>query len=108
MKLLKIIPFLLFYIKEVVLSNFIVAADILSPRLRATPEIVEIPLEPERSDLQLYILSCLVTMTPGTLTVDISPDKDIMTLHVMYAANPEAVIAHIKHNYERRVCDVVS
>ncbi len=108
MKLHKLIAFIPFYVKEVVLSNFNVASDILSPRLRATPAIVEVPLDPGHTDLQLYILACLVTMTPGTLTVDISPERDRMTLHVMYAADPQAVVVSIKENYERRVCDVLS
>lgn len=106
MRLFNLIEFFFFYLYEVILSNLKVAADVLTPRLIATPQIVEVPLDPGISDTQAYWLACLVTMTPGTLTLDISPAKDRLILHVMYADSPQEVVAHIKQSFERRVRNV--
>lgn len=94
--------FLPFYVFEVVRSNFRVAYDILTPRDHFQPAIVTIPLEP-MSDLQLLMISNLVTMTPGTLTLDVSEDKRQLTIHAMYADDIEALIRDFKTNFEPRV-----
>jgi multicomponent Na+:H+ antiporter subunit E len=88
MKLLsKIVPLLLFlpfYIKEVVLSNLRVAHDVLTPRHRMRPAVFSIPLE-GLNDRQILALANLITMTPGTLSLDVSQDKRLLYIHAMYA-----------------------
>lgn len=106
MKILKLLEFLLFYAGEVLVSNLRVARDVLSPRLRATPAILEIPLAPGLTDLQAFLLASLVTMTPGTLTIDLSADKRLLTIHAMFAGDPAQTITELQQHFERRVRDV--
>ncbi len=75
--------FTLFYLKEVVSANLKLAADIVTPRSHATPGFVALPLEP-MSDMQLLLLTNLISMTPGTLSFDLSQDRSRLLLHVMY------------------------
>lgn len=75
--------FAMFYFKEVVSANLKLAADIVTPRSHATPGFVVLPLEP-MSDMQILLLTNLISMTPGTLSFDLSQDRRRLLLHVMY------------------------
>lgn len=97
--------FLLFYLWEVVLSNIRVAHDVLSPRIRARPAIIAVPLG-VHSEPALTLLANLVTMTPGTLSLDFSPDRRTLYVHAMFAEDPEAVRGPIIEGLERRVKEV--
>lgn len=77
------LAFALFYLKEVVSANLKLAADIVTPRSHAKPGFVVLPLEP-MTDMQLLLLTNLISMTPGTLSFDLSQDRSRLLLHVMY------------------------
>lgn len=101
-KVAALMGFLPYYGWEVIRSNIRVGYDILTPRDYFSPAIVAIPLEP-MSDLQLLMLTNLVTMTPGTLTLDVSEDRRTLYIHAMYANDADALIADFKNNFEPRV-----
>lgn len=82
--------FLLFYIKEVILSNVRVAYDVLTPTHHMKPGFVAIPLN-NLTERQILVLGNLVTMTPGTLSMDVSSDRKTLYLHAMYIDDPDAV-----------------
>lgn len=106
MKTIKLTEFFFFYIKEVILSNLRIAWDVLTPAMHARPAFLEMPLEP-MSDLQITLLANLITMTPGTLSIDVSPDRSRLMIHCMYVDDePSKLIAELKSNFERRVIDV--
>ena len=48
------------------------------------------------------VLANLITMTPGTLSLDVSPDRKTLYVHAMYINDPEALRCDIKENLERR------
>lgn len=77
------IIFAMFYLKEVVVANLKLAADIITPCSHATPGFVVLPLEP-MTDMQILLLTNLISMTPGTLCFDLSQDRSRLLLHVMY------------------------
>lgn len=87
---IKAVAFLGFYIKEVILSNLRVAYDVLTPRHHMKPGFIAIPLG-DLTDRQILILANLITMTPGTLSIDVSADRSILYLHAMYIDDPESV-----------------
>jgi len=98
------IRFAFFYLKELILSNLRVAGTVLSPRVRITPAVVSIPLEAE-SDLSISLLANLITLTPGSLTLDISADRSVLYVHTMYADDIDQFRLSIK-DLERRVLEV--
>ena len=100
---MKRIEFFLFYLLEVLVSNLRVARDVLSPRPRIRPAIVAVPLEPGLSDRQIMLLANLITMTPGTLSLDVSPERDRLFIHVLNLEDPEAFRNEIKENFEARI-----
>ena len=99
-----LIRFALFYLMELFFANLRVAATVLSPRMRITPAVVAIPLEAE-SELSITLLSNLITLTPGSLTLDISVDSRVLYVHTMYADDIDKFCLGIKE-LERRVLEV--
>ena len=72
------------------------------PRHRAKPGILAVPLD-VRSDAAVTVLANLVSLTPGSLSLDVSEDRSTLFVHVMFIENLESVRAEIKEKIERRV-----
>ncbi len=100
-----VIGFLGYYLLELIHSNFTVALDILTPSHRMKPGIVAVPLDAE-SDFEITLLANLITMTPGTLSLDLSEDRKILYVHAMYITDPDEIRRSIKQDLERRVLAV--
>lgn len=94
------------YLVDLVRANLRVAYDVVTPPFHMQPSIIAVPLD-ARTDLEITLVSNLVTMTPGTLTVDISEDRRTLYIHAMFAADPEAVRRDIKDGIERRVLELL-
>ena len=99
--------FLLYYAWEVLLSNLRVARDILRPRMKARPAIVAIPTR-TLTATQLTVLANLVTMTPGTLSLDVADDGSTLYVHAMFGHDAEAVARDIHRGLERRIREVAA
>ncbi len=95
----------LYFIKELVKSCLMVARDCIARKPRLHPAIVRMPIG-EKSDLELFVLANLITLTPGTLTLDVAPDRSALIIHSIYAQDPEALIADLKSGMEHRVREV--
>jgi len=89
-----LIEFIPFYILKLVQSNIYIAYDILTPQQKSSPVIVEVPLQIQ-SDFSLLVFTNLITMTPGTLTLDIDDDKKNVLVHVLYSKSKEAAMYEI-------------
>jgi multicomponent Na+:H+ antiporter subunit E len=97
------VAFLSFYLTELVWSSIQVAVDVCRPRLRMCPGVVAIPLR-ARTDAEITVLANLISLTPGTLSLDVSPDKRLLYVHAMDLENgPEALRADIRDTLEARV-----
>ena len=95
-----------YFIYDLVTSSVQVAWDVLTPRLRARPRFVEMPLD-VRSDVAIMVTANLISLTPGTLSVEVSPDRRSLLVHAMFADDPEAVVARLKGGIERRVLETL-
>lgn len=103
----QIVSFAVFFAYELLAANLRMAADILRPRLRVRPGIVAIPLDLER-DAEITLLANMITLTPGTLSLDVSQDRRTLFVHVVNVGDdPESVRRTIKEAYERRVQEVM-
>jgi multicomponent Na+:H+ antiporter subunit E len=94
--------FLGFFLKELVVSSLRVAYDVVTPTHHMRPAIIGIPLD-VKTDVEITLLSCLLTLTPGTLTLEISPDRRTLYIHAMFVRDPERTRAAIKEGFERRI-----
>jgi multicomponent Na+:H+ antiporter subunit E len=97
-----------FFIWQLLLANLRVAYDVITPRPRMKPGIVAIPLD-IRSDIGITILANMITLTPGTLTMDISEDRRLLYIHEMYIdpKDLDSVRSRIKNGFEKRLLKVL-
>ena len=101
-KLPRVLGFIVYYLWELIKSNAIIAYDVLTPTHHMKPGVIGIPIE-AKTDLEIAALANLITMTPGTLSLDISPDRKTLYVHAMYIHDPEELRRDIKENFEPRV-----
>ncbi|MDO9080426.1 MAG: Na+/H+ antiporter subunit E, partial [Desulfuromonadales bacterium] len=105
-RLKAIAGFAIFFSKELIIANFKVAYDVLTPRHHMRPGIIAIPLDLE-TDLEITVLTTLITLTPGSLCLHVSTDRQTLYLHSMYVDDAEQVVRSIKDGFERRVREVL-
>jgi len=101
-KLFRLLAFLVFYTREVLLANLKVAYDVMTPRSRSNPAIIAFPLE-AKTDWEILTLANLISMTPGTLSVDVSTDRKVLYIHAMFVDDEEELQKYLKESIEDRV-----
>jgi multicomponent Na+:H+ antiporter subunit E len=105
-RILKVFAFLGFYLVEVIMANLRVAYDVVTPAFRTRPGIIAVPLE-AKTDLEITLLANLVTMTPGTLSIDVSADRKTLYVHAMFVDDPDVFRDELKRGLERRVLEIL-
>jgi len=92
---------------ELMASAIQVALLVLTPNLRARlqPAIVAVPLT-VRSDLEITLLANMITLTPGTLTIDVSDDRSMLYVHVLLLKDRASLIEGIAQGFEKRLLTV--
>ena len=101
-KVWQVIGFVLFFLWELVVANLRVAFDVLTPRHYMQPRVIALPLD-ARTDAEITALAYFISLTPGTLTLDVSTDRRTMFIHAMYAPDADALRREIKQGVERRL-----
>jgi multicomponent Na+:H+ antiporter subunit E len=104
-KLPKTLNLTAYFLKELVISNLKVAWDVITPGHISRPGIIGVPLT-ARTSLEIFLVSNLVSLTPGTLSVDLSEDNKILYVHVMFLEDVEQTRSQIIHGLERRILEV--
>jgi multicomponent Na+:H+ antiporter subunit E len=105
-KLRQLAEFAGFFAKEILLSAARVAYDVLTRTHHMRPAVLAVPLQ-ARTDLEIALLANLITLTPGSLSLDLSPDRRTLYVHLMYVDDPEVAVEELKHGYERRVLELL-
>lgn len=95
-----------FFLKELIIANARLALDIATPHFQMTPGIIAVPLDVTR-DAEILLLSMLINLTPGSVALDVSEDRAVLYVHVMYMDSPQAARAGIKEGFERRVLQLL-
>ena len=90
-----------FFAWELMVANFRVAVDVLRGH-RIEPAVVAIPLD-VTSDGEILLLSMLINITPGSVTIDLSADRRTLYVHVMHMKTADETRREIKDGFERRV-----
>jgi len=90
---------------DIVLSNIEVARRILGRESRMRPAFVWIPLDITNRH-GISALAGIITMTPGTVSSELSPDQRHLLVHFLHLEDADAAIAHIKARYEAPLREV--
>lgn len=101
-KTLRAAELMAFFAWELVVANIKVAIDVLRPRTTIQPAVIGVPLD-VTSDNEILLLSMLINITPGSVTIDLSEDRRTLYVHVMHMTSVEASRREIKTGFERRV-----
>jgi multicomponent Na+:H+ antiporter subunit E len=94
------------FLYELVVSSVSVLADILTPQHMSKPAIIDVPLD-VKTDAGILLVTNLISLTPGTLSLDVSPDRKTLKVHAMFADDEEALRRSLKDGMERWVIDAV-
>lgn len=104
-KIWAIVALFLLFIKELVVSSYVVIKQIISPRLDIKPGIFAFPTE-LKTDWEITTLACLISLTPGTLTLEVSPDNKILYIHAMDINDVNEAIEQIRNTFEKAIMEV--
>ncbi len=106
-QLWRVVTFFFYYVREIVRASLRVAYDVLTPTLYMKPGVIGVPLD-VRDDIEIAVLANLVSLTPGTLSLDLSPDRKTLYIHVMYLdEDVDRMRAGLKRDVERRVIELL-
>lgn len=105
-KVWRVVSFCLFAIKELVKANIQMARWTVGRLDGLRPAILAVPLEPNMTDTEITILANLITLTPGTLTLDVSHDRSVLFVHFMHVEDPQAEKDAIREGFERRLLEI--
>ncbi len=105
-KVLQVVRFILFFLWELILANLRVAHDVLTPQHYMRPGVIAIPLD-AKTDEEINLLANLISLTPGTLSLDVSADRKVLYIHAMYIDDIEKLKKEIKDGFEERLLEVI-
>jgi multicomponent Na+:H+ antiporter subunit E len=95
-----------YFLYQLLVSNLRVLWDVVTPHQTSRPGIVGVPLE-ARTDIEITLVANLISLTPGTLSLDVSEDRQTLYVHVMFMDDIDTVRTAIKNGIERRVLEVL-
>ena len=90
---------------ELIKSAWGVAKIVMRPKIDIRPGIIAYPMQ-VKSDAAITLLANLITLTPGTLSVDVSPDRSTLYIHCVDIDDADAIRKDIADGFERRVMEV--
>ncbi|WP_027963507.1 Na+/H+ antiporter subunit E [Halalkalibacillus halophilus] len=101
----KLIKLNFIFLRELIFSTFAIIALVYKPKMTMEPGIFKLPTE-LKSDWELSLLSNLISLTPGTLTVAVGDDNRTLYIHAMDLPDVEAQINDIKNTFEKAILEV--
>ncbi len=106
-KMRQVFSLMLLFFWELLLSALRVSALVLSPNLKSKlkPGIIAFPLT-VKSDVEITLLANLITLTPGTLSVDVSEDRTKLYVHAISVPDKQALIDDIAQGFEAKIIEV--
>jgi multicomponent Na+:H+ antiporter subunit E len=102
----KTVGLLVYFVWEMLVANARVAYDVVTPTYYMRPAVVGIPLD-AKTDLEIMLLANLISLTPGTLALDVSEDRSTLYVHGMFVGDRDQFVHAIKDGLERRLLEVM-
>jgi multicomponent Na+:H+ antiporter subunit E len=104
-KVPRVIRFVFYFIWELIVANVRVLISVLGPLRNLRPAIVAVPLD-VKSDAEITMLANMITLTPGTLSLDVSADRSVLFVHAISVDDVEQFKRETKDGFERAVQEV--
>ncbi len=101
-----LLDFLVFYIWDLILGALKIALDVITRKNMSSPGIIKFPLEANK-DFEIALLSNLITFSPGSMVIDIEPDRSYLYIHIMFLEDKEEAKKVFKEEFEARVLRIL-
>lgn len=102
----KFFAFIAFVLWEITKANFQSARYSIYSKSRLKPAIVKVPLD-AKTDVEISFFANIISLTPGTLIIDVSDDKKVMYVHVMHLLDKEEFIKETKLKFEKPLLELM-
>lgn len=96
---LLMVRYVLILLYDIVVANFEVARKVLGRQRALRPAFIEYPLELSE-DFPIVLLAGTISLTPGTVSAQISADRKSLLIHVLDVEDEQALVTSIKNRYE--------
>jgi len=93
-------------LKDIVVANLQVARLILGRQENLSPGFVTVPLR-VRDPRAVSCLAAIVTMTPGTVSAELSDDRTWLYVHALDLRDAEALVTLIRERYEQPLLELM-
>jgi len=94
-RLPRLLSFTAFFLKELLKANFRVAYDVATPVWYMEPGVIGYEME-AHTDTEIMFLSSFISLTPGTLSLDVSDDRRVLYIHAMFLQDEEQLRQDLK------------
>lgn len=101
----RVLGLVVVFLYELVVSSLRVVWDVLTPTHYSRPGVVAIPLRVE-SPAEITVLANLISLTPGSLSVELSEDDRTLYVHAMFIDDVDTIRREIQETFESRVLEV--
>lgn len=105
MRLIKCFKLFGYYLIDLFHSNIKVAKDIITPGEMGKPAIIRLETAATK-DIHIFVLACLIAMTPGSLCLKVSEDRKHIWVHYLYPSQVDELINTIKNKYEKLIVEI--
>jgi multicomponent K+:H+ antiporter subunit E len=90
---------------DMLLANVAVARRVVGPLAQLHPAFIEVPLD-LRDPFAATVLGSIVSLTPGTVSIDLDRARWVLQVHALDAPDPDALIQRIKQHYEEPIREI--
>jgi len=104
-RVVRLLGFAAWFLGQLIRANIDLAYRVLFPRGNLAPRVIRLPLA-ARTDAEITALANLITLTPGTLSVDVNEDRSALLVHIIFAPDPDEAVRQLKQGLERRLLEV--
>ncbi len=101
--------YLLIVLYDIVVANIEVAIKVLGPVGKLRPGFVAVPLDfsgDSPNELLITLLASTISLTPGTVSAEVSQDRKWLYVHVLHLEDEQALITQIKQRYEGKLKEI--
>lgn len=100
-----VVKLFILFIKELISSSVLVIKQVLQPKLSITPGVFSLETE-LKGDWEITLLSLLLTLTPGSVVLEVSPEGNVLYIHAMDIPESRDVVIKAKEMFEKAIMEV--
>ncbi|KGM07494.1 Na(+) H(+) antiporter subunit E [Methylophaga thiooxydans] len=100
-----LVKYVFVVIYQILVANMMVARLILTNQEKLHPGFLSVPLE-LTSPLAISLLANTISLTPGTVSCDLSEDQKSLLIHALHIEDADAIITEIKQLFEKPLKEI--